>query len=190
VSGVIVQEVSQGRLVQIINAQEAVWQSGSNEWLFSNGIIYLLADSGEYKHLIKFDQQSLAIKYTPADFFVGERNPDEMNTSQLREYIALKEKMGTEVVSYQIQLNMKLAIPFASLVFALLGAPLGISRRRASGSVGLGISIIVIFLYYIAIFISMALGEIKLVPPVLAAWLPNFAAGIAGWRILKQAGEN
>jgi lipopolysaccharide export system permease protein len=110
-----------------------------------------------------------------------------MNIVQLREYIALKEKMGADITDFMIQLNMKTAIPFASLVFALLGAPLGLSPRRASGSIGLGISIIVIFFYYIATFISMSLGEIKLVPPFLAAWLPNAVTGGVGWYILVKA---
>ena len=187
--GVIVQEFEAGRLSQIINAKEAAWQGDKNQWLFKHGTIYLLAETGEYKHLIKFDEQYITIKYTPADFYVGDRNPDEMNIGQLRDFIALREKMGSEVTDFKIQLNMKMAIPFASLVFALLGAPLGLSPRRTSGSVGLGISIIVIFFYYIATFISMAVGELKIMPPGLAAWLPNVFTGGAGLYILKKAAE-
>src|SRR3989338_3899679 len=143
--GVIVEEFSNGKLAQIVNAKEASWQREKNQWLFKNGTIYIIAESGEYKHLIKFDEQYVTIKYTPADFYIGDRNPDEMNIRQLREFIVLKDKMGVETTHLKIQLNMKMAIPFASLVFALLGAPLGLSPRRASGSIGLGISILVIF---------------------------------------------
>ena len=130
--GVIVQEFADGRLAQIVNAKSATWDSSKNQWLFKDGIIYLLAESGEYKHLIKFQEQFITIKYTPADFFIGDKNPDEMNIGQLREYISLKEKMGVDVTDFKIQLNLKMAIPFASLVFALLGAPLGLSPRRTS----------------------------------------------------------
>jgi len=187
--GVIVQEFSDGKLAQIINAEEAAWQKGENQWLFKNGIIYLLAETGEYKHLIKFKEQYITIKYTPADFYTGDRNPDEMNIGELRDFIALKEKMGVEVTDFKIQLNMKMAIPFASLVFALLGAPLGLSPRRASGSIGLGISIIVIFFYYIVTFLCMSVGELKAVPPALAAWLPNFITAGVGWYILLKAAD-
>jgi lipopolysaccharide export system permease protein len=95
--------------------------------------------------------------------------------------------MGVDVTDFKIQLNMKMSIPFASLVFALLGAPLGISRRRASSSIGLGLSIIVIFVYYIVTFVSMAIGEIRLLPPGFAAWLPNIITGGIGWYILSKA---
>jgi lipopolysaccharide export system permease protein len=188
-SGVIVQEFDQGKLSQIINAREAAWQKDKNQWLFRDGIIYLLSEAGEYKHIIKFKEQYVTIKYTPADFFIGDRNPDEMNMAQLREFIALKSKMGSDITDLNIQLNMKMAIPFASLVFALLGAPLGLSGRRTSGSVGLGISILVIFFYYLLTSITIAVGELKFFAPGLAAWLPNIITGALGWYILSRAAD-
>jgi lipopolysaccharide export system permease protein len=188
--GVIVQEFNpEGGLSQIINAKQASWKSGKNQWLFRDGIIYLIAESGEYKHLIKFNEQHITIKYTPADLYIGDRNPDEMTLQELKEFISLKEKMGVDTVDLQIQYNMKLSIPFASLVFALLGAPLGLSPRRAAGSIGLGLSIIVIFFYYILTFVSLAVGETRLLPPVAAAWVPNLVTGGVGWYILKRASE-
>lgn len=184
---VIVQEFSEGKLTQIITAKEAKWQKEKDAWLFTSGTIYLIAETGEYKHLIKFEEQSLAIKYTPADFYTGDRAPEEMTIAELREFITLKERMGVDVTDFKIQLNMKMSIPFASLVFALLGAPLGLSPRRASSSIGLGLSIIVIFIYYILTFTSMAMGELKLISPGLSAWLPNFIMGGIGWYILSKA---
>ncbi|MCX5751541.1 MAG: LptF/LptG family permease [Candidatus Saganbacteria bacterium] len=187
--GVIVQEFNEGKLNQIINANQALWQKEENSWLFKNGIIYLLSENGEYKHIIRFDEERISIKYTPQDFYIGDRNPEGMNTRELKKYIDLKQKMGAKVTDYKIQLNMKIAIPFACLVFALLGAPLGLSPRRASSSVGLGVSIIIIFFYYIAMFIGMSFGELEVLPPWLAAWSPNLITAGIGWFFLKQAAE-
>ncbi|MEA3493794.1 MAG: LptF/LptG family permease [Candidatus Margulisiibacteriota bacterium] len=184
---VIVQEFSNGKLSQILTAKKARWVKNKDEWIFKSGIIYLIAKSGEYKHLIRFDEQSIAIKYTPADFYIGDRNPEEMTIAELKKFISLKSKMGEEVTDLKLQLNMKTALPFASLVFALLGAPLGISRRRASSSLGLGLSILVIFFYYILTFISMAIGEIGFFTPGIAAWFPNIATGGVGFYILSKA---
>src|SRR3989339_491788 len=187
--GIVVSEFSQGRLTQIVNAKSAKWDKAKNQWLFKNGIVYLLSDTGEYKHLIKFDEQNISIKYTPADFSLGDKSPDDMNISELGNYIALKEKMGVEVTDFKIQLNMKIAIPFASLVFAFLGAPLGLSPRRASSSVGLGFSIIVIFVYYVLMFFSIALGELEWIAPWMAAWIPNFATFGLGYLFLSRAAQ-
>lgn len=185
--GVIVSEFQDGRLSQIINAKTARWLPDKNTWQFNDGTVYLLSEVGEYRHLIKFDQQFVAIKYSPADLSAGDKSPDDMSIGELREYIRLKEKMGVKVVDHKIQLNFKMALPFASLVFALLGAPLGLSPRRASSSIGLGLSIIVIFIYYVLIFTSFAFGELELISPFLSAWLPNLITGGLGFYILNQA---
>ncbi len=187
--GVIVQEFSEGVLRQIVNAQTGRWQPAVNQWVFQDGVIYIIAETGEYKHVIHFDEEQSTIKYSPSDFFIGDKNPDEMNISELRKYIALKEKMGVAMTEYKIQLNLKIAIPFACLVFVILGGPLGLSPRRASSSIGLGISILLVFGYYVLMFFSMALGQLEILPPVVAAWLPNLITGGAGWMILDKVAK-
>ena len=184
---VIVQEFTNGRLAQILSAKVAIWKRDSDQWVFKAGKIYPLSENGEFKHFIKFKEQELTIKYTPADFLIGERKPEEMTIDELNKFITLKEKMGVDVIDLKLQLNMKMALPFASLVFALLGAPLGLSPRRASSSLGLGLSILVIFFYYILTFISMAVGELRLFTPGVSAWLPNIATAGIGWYILAKA---
>lgn len=185
--GVIVQEFVDGALSQIINAKSAKW--ANNKWTFKDGIIYLLSETGEYKHLIKFDEQEIAIKYNPADFYVEDKRPEEMNYHDLKKYINLKKKMGVNIVDLAIQLNSKISIPFASFVFALLGASLGFNPTRRSSSIGLGLSIIVIFFYYILMFMSMAAGETELISPFWAAWFPNVVTAGFGIYVLYKASQ-
>lgn len=188
--GVIVSEFQDGRLSQIVNAVSAQWIKDKKQWLFHKGTIYLLSEEGEYQHLIKFDQQNVAIKYSPSELSTGDKSPDDMNISELRNYIVVKEKMGVKVTDFQIQLNMKMSIPFACLVFAMLGAPLGISPRRVSSSIGLGMSIIVIFIYYVLMFTSMAFGELEWVSPPVAAWIPNVITGAIGLYFINRAANS
>ena len=186
---VVVQEFANGKLSQIINAKEAKWDKEKNTWLFKSGIIYLLSDNGEYKHLIKFDEQYMTIKYNPADFYLGERKPEEMNMSELKKYIKLQKKMGEDTVDMQIQYYLKGAIPFSCLVFVLLGAPLGLSPQRSSSSIGLGLSVLIVFFYYFLTFVSMAIGELRVISPVAAAWIPNLITGGVGGYILNKSAQ-
>ena len=75
---------------------------------------------------------------------------------------------------------------FASLVFVLVGAPMGLKPNRSSSGIGLGVSILVIFIYYILMFVCMAMGQIGAVPAVAAAWLPNLVAGAIGVGLLVR----
>lgn len=186
---VVVEEFTKGSLSQIINAKEAMWEKDKNTWLFKDGIIYLLSDTGEYKHLIKFKEQYMTIKYTPADFFMGERKPEEMNMAELKQYIKLQKKMGEDTIDLQIQYYLKGAIPFSCLVFVLLGAPLGLSPQRSSSSIGLGLSVLIVFFYYFLTFLTMAVGELRLISPVVSAWLPNVITGGIGFYILNKSAQ-
>ena len=79
-------------------------------------------------------------------------------------------------------------MPFAAVVFALLGASMGIRPQRQSASVGLGVSILVIFAYYVVMFVAMALGQTQQLPPWLAAWAPNLlCGGLAAYRLRQLA---
>jgi lipopolysaccharide export system permease protein len=186
---VVVEEFTDGKLSEIINAEEAQWDKEKNTWLFKNGVIYPLTDSGEYKHLIKFKEQQMTIKYTPADFFMGEKKPEEMNMAELKKFIKLKKKMGEDTIDLLIQYYLKGAIPFSCLVFVLLGAPLGLSPQRSSSSIGLGLSVLIVFFYYFLTFISMAVGELRIMPPIVSAWLPNIITGGIGAYILNKSAQ-
>lgn len=186
---VVVEEFTDGKLSQITNARQALWEKEKNTWLFSDGIVYLLSDTGEYKHLIRFKEQYMTIKYTPADFFMGEKKPEEMNMSELKKLIQLKKKMGEETIDLMIQYYLKSAVPFSCLVFVLLGAPLGLSPQRSSSSIGLGLSVLIVFFYYFLTFLTMAIGELRLISPLISAWLPNIITGAIGVHILNKSAQ-
>ena len=69
-SGVIIQEFNDGQLSQLINAKTAEWDI--DRWIFRNGTTYFLSDEGEYRHLIRFDEQHIVLKLTPADLNVAQ----------------------------------------------------------------------------------------------------------------------
>lgn len=186
---VVVQEYEGGKLAQIVNAKEAKWDSKTNTWLFKDGIIYLLSDSGEYKHLIKFKEQVMTIKYNPSDFLMGDRKPEEMNMIDLAKFIKLKKKMGEDTSELVVQYFLKGAVPFSCLVFVILGAPLGLSPQRSSSSIGLGLSVLIVFFYYFLLFICMMIGAKNILPAIVAAWLPNLITGGVGGYILYKSAQ-
>ena len=66
----------------------------------------------------------------------------------------------------------RFTLPLASFVFALLDAPLGLQRQRSSSTIGFGISIFIIFIFYGVLPFAGALRKSGALPPVLAALMP------------------
>ena len=57
---------------------------------------------------------------------------------------------------------------------AVLGAGFGASRRgRSGGGVGFGISVVMVFAYYVVMSLCRAFGESGNIPAFLAGWGPN-----------------
>jgi lipopolysaccharide export system permease protein len=186
---VLVQEFDGDRLARIIQAEDAAWDGRT--WRFHNGTMYhMAADTGEYRYVLKFREQIVRLRPSLLSLSTEHRGPSEMTLRELGEHIAHLQSSGrnnSQVNDLSVQWHQKLSIPFASLVFALVGASLGLRPHRSSNALGLGLSILIIFAYYVAMFVSMALGQSGNLDPVWAAWMPNVIAGTAGGYLLWRA---
>jgi lipopolysaccharide export system permease protein len=86
----------------------------------------------------------------------------------------------------EVEMERKLAIPFAALVLACIGAPLGIRRQRSTAGVGIGLSLLIIIIYYIGMGVLGALGQNGQIGALEAAWGCNVVGLLVGlfltWR--------
>jgi lipopolysaccharide export system permease protein len=104
----------------------------------------------------------------------------------LRRYIGWLERSGADVRKLSVDLALKLAIPFTCIVIAVFGAPLAITNPRAGGAFGVGIGLATTVVFLTLVQLSKAVGAGGVLPPTLAAWMPNLLFGAAGvwlaWR--------
>jgi lipopolysaccharide export system permease protein len=69
-----------------------------------------------------------------------------------------------------------------------LGIALGSRPQSTSRATSFGISVIVIFGYYLLSFITGALGQKEILTPFFAAWLPTFLGiGIASFLLVRSS---
>ncbi len=112
-----------------------------------------------------------------------------MTLAELRDAIAAKTASGDPAYVERVELQRKFSIPFACLVFAALGVPLGIQPSRSVHSRGFSLSLVLIFLYYLLLTFGQNLGERGTLPPIVAVWLPNAVLAIVGGVLLLRAGQ-
>ena len=79
-----------------------------------------------------------------------------------------------------MELNKKFSIPIASIVFILIGAPLGMIARKGSFAVSLAFSLIFFIVYWIFLIGGEEFADRGLVSPLLSMWLPNIVLGLFG----------
>jgi lipopolysaccharide export system permease protein len=122
-----------------------------------------------------------------ADLTAREKDPKEMTLAELRQAIRAKHDAGASAFVEQVEVHRKFSIPFACLVFAAAGMPLGIQGSRSVRSRGFSVSLVLIFVYYILLSLAENLGERGVLPPALALWLPNGAFALAGASLFSAA---
>ncbi|HMG18480.1 MAG TPA: LptF/LptG family permease [Gemmatimonadales bacterium] len=74
---------------------------------------------------------------------------------------------------YEVEIEKKLAISAACVIFAMLGVPLAIRFPRGGVGLVIGTSLAVFSVYYVGLIGGEELGDRLIVPPFFAMWTPN-----------------
>ncbi len=185
---VFLQNYEDGKPTTLVEAEKARWLE--DEWHFFQGTIYHLK-AGERIPSLKFKEYiAKSVFHKPEQISKLNKDTEDMNMKELSKYISLLKKQGRNITSELIEWHHRLSIPFASFIFALLAAPLGIKPRRSSGTaMGMGLSIIVIFVYYAIMTLGDALGGQGAIPPWIGAWLQNIIFLVIGGVMLYRVGK-
>ena len=174
-------------LQQVENAENAEWNG--QVWVMHSGIIYDVSAGEGVERTMKFKEQVLPIKSSPNEVQQDQRKPEELTIKELRHQIKAYKAAYTNSNKLEMEMYQRFTIPLASFVFALVGAPLGLQKQRSSSSIGFGISILIIFIYYGVMTFAGALGKGGALPTWMAAMIPDTLGIIAGlylnWRVSR-----
>ena len=81
---------------------------------------------------------------------------------------------------YLVELHKKFSIPFASIVFILIGAPLGMMVRKGSFTVSTAFSLVFFIIYWAFLIGGEEFADRGMLHPALSMWLPNLILGLLG----------
>ena len=113
----------------------------------------------------------------------------EMSVGELKKKIKTKKLQGGNYTKYLLDLHMKFSIPFACIVFGLIGIPLGIQPTRSGKSYGFILGILVVLVFYILLTSAEILANKGTLPPALASWTPNIVLMALGTYLLVKVGN-
>ncbi len=180
----ILEKDAGGRPIALTYARKAVWSG--RMWNLVNGFSQRMnAEGRTYK--IEFKRQCLLLSNTPEHLLQRRKRPEDMSAGEIRQLVAILAREGENTAPLMTQLHMKFAVPFASFIFALIGVPLGLKPHRSSSSMGVGLSLVIIFIYYVLMTLGLRLGQSGNMPPWMAAWMANGIVAVAGIVLIGRA---
>lgn len=84
------------------------------------------------------------------------------------------DQLQNGINEYAVEYHKKFAIPFACIVFVLLGAPLAVRFPRGGVGMVIAFSLVVFAIYWSGLTGGEQLGDKGIIPPFWAMWLANF----------------
>ena len=183
---ITVAEFTKGELTRIVKAKKGSYIQNTG-WEFKNGILHqIFPDNIERLTTMRFDKERVNLQISPFDFSKRDRQIVEMSAKELKKHIQDKKNKGESVTQDLMDYHMKFAISFTSLIFAILGLPIGLKPQRTTSSVGIGITLATILIYYLLLSLGMSLGQAGYINPIAATWLPNIIIGILSIIMIKR----
>ncbi|KKZ12547.1 MAG: hypothetical protein TE42_04265 [Candidatus Synechococcus spongiarum SP3] len=189
--GITVLDISRPDMLQVVQAQEAYFDQDQGNLLFLEGMTTSLAEDGSSQSQVRFEKQFYPIGDVPLRLAEIPTDPASMNVAQTRMSQTLLEKTGNlrQARKLSVRLQEKFSVPLSCMVFALVGSSIGaqsVGKTRSRGK-GFGVSLIIIFGYYLLSFVFSSFGVQGILSPYLSAWAPVAIGLTAGLALLYRS---
>jgi len=183
--GILIADTSQKQSPKIITSNEGSILSNPEtlkiQLKLNNGTIHeVRKNRGKYQ-TVNFDRYDITLKLPETEKLERKAlaGNKELSLEKIKEKITELKKKGLPTAGAEVEISKKFSLPFACLLFAFLGAPLGVKSSRSGKSGGFGVTILVILLYYILLIMTQNLGRIGEIDSYTSVWIPNIILLIA-----------
>ncbi len=163
------------KLIKTLGAKHG--KVGKDEvWNLESGSINYFDDNETISKVERFDKHKLQLNNTLREIEnFDKEDPNAMSFFELYKKIKSLSRHGVlDLNKYLVALYGKTAMPFSCLIFAVIGASMGTTSKRTGTFTNLGLSVIMIFIYYVITSFVKSYGVAGKIEPILASWLPNF----------------
>lgn len=172
-------------LTQLIVANEV--ELKGRIWNLKDGLVTLFAAESSFPLTKSFAEKPITMNEDLNDIQSTADSSEQMSLKELGRFIERNKEAGLDTVRYEVEYYAKFGFAFAALVMSTLGVPFSVSRTRSGGTfMQIGVCMALAFAYWVAYSSGMTLGVHGVLPPILAAWGPNFLALGAAFLLIKR----
>jgi lipopolysaccharide export system permease protein len=154
-----------------------------------DGSIFGMEPADNSTHVTSFKTYDLGVN-PEESLGVSDVEPDEMTYSALRTDIAAARAKGKPDYDAETELASKFTVPFATMLFALLGISLGLKPARGGHSERFGVSVALFFFYYSLMRVGETLAQRGKLNAFVAMSIPDIVfMALAFWFFYRSASD-
>ena len=183
-NNVTISKFNNDQLTETTNIENFIWNKNTSSWILKGANKRIAPDfrsqriKKEEKTLLIYGPDNEKNTFKEEDLIKFLPESEELNYWELKK---LSDRRPNDL-RLKVDYNFKIAFSCTSLIMILFGIGLSITKPRSNYATGIGVGIMVIFLYYIGMKFGQSLGYNKILPPVLSVWMINIIfLGIGAW---------
>lgn len=141
-----------------------------------------LSDSVNFKNILQRKKSLRITLYRVEDRIRAAKNSMSPILRRIENY---KKRIN----KYWVEVHKKYSIPFACIIFVLIGAPLGTMTRKGGFGVAAGISLGFFLVYWAFLIGGEKLSDRDLLSPFWGMWSANILLGILGIILVRKSAK-
>jgi len=152
-----------------------------------DGVIHSKPDEIDEYQQIAFSTYDLKLSLNQSGYTSTEERP---SYETIKAQLAQSQGRDPSALRRMMEYYKDLAFPTASLVFCILGVPVGIVSKRSGRIGGFAVGVLVVIIYYVLNIGCEFLVTTAVISPFAGAWLPNGIFSIVTvWWFYKMSRE-
>jgi lipopolysaccharide export system permease protein len=140
-----------------------------------NGTIHVHPKDPERYQMIQFSSYEFTLDLTESLAPMLEERPSIV---EIRQRLAASNGQDPRYLKLLVEEYKNLAFPAATVLFGLIGMPLGIAVKRSGRAGGFAVGVVVILLFYVFTAIGDFSASRRVLSPFAAAWFPDAVMGV------------
>jgi lipopolysaccharide export system permease protein len=171
--GVFIYALEPGRHHQI-QAQRIWWDPDQSKWMLERGW-WTEFDPNSDAQLLneRITRREAPFSEAPEALLSFEQPPHTKTAGELMQDIRHARERNMVVRDMLVDLHTRFARPPLAFIMALIAIPCAIRMRRGGLAIGFGAGIAIALVYLAVFSLSVGLGQMGKVDPIVAAWAAN-----------------
>lgn len=174
-------------VVKEIRAKRIYWDETKNQWILEDGRWFTFNPNQEWEQKVdRITQIAAPFSESPEELFTLDKPVRQKSLLALRRDLLHAGGMGMPVNAQWVDYYSKIARPALCFVMVWLAIPFALRIRRGGMMMGFGVSIGIALSYLLIFYITMGLGHLDKLSPIVAAWSANAAFLVVGIILFRK----
>ena len=169
-----------------IRANRIYWDPDTSHWMLEDGRWARIRRDPDLKDETRITQIVAPFDEPPEMLFALETDPETKSAWALYSDLKNAEAMGVPTTRARVDFHTKFSRPALCFVIVWLAIPFALRIRRSGIFLSFGLSIALGLAYITLYVIAIGLGNIGLLPPLVAAWLANGVFLLTGITLFRR----